>query len=85
MGEILKSHWSFLFPGLKRFEREFAEICDQLDQMNTSVKRIEEKIDSEPIPPNPETAPPEEIEAYKEAVREAGNMPPQKNCDPNGI
>ena len=61
----------------------YRKIKENIDNLEGEIRQLERNVDAheheagggEPIPPNPETATPEEIEAYKKAVREAGSTP----------
>ena len=74
-------HWTdftigLLIPpyGIYRVERQLRQIGRSREQANLVGNQ-----DGEPVlPNNPETATPEQIEAYKKAVREAGNTSPQR-------
>jgi len=55
----------------------FTERFDSLER-RIDQNLLEHNIDGEPAPPNPRIATPEEIEAYKKTVLEAGNKPPER-------
>ena len=57
---------------LKQLEKDVEELGQRVDE------HIRSDHDDEPIEPNPDTATPQEIEAYKKAVRDAANKTPQK-------
>lgn len=59
----------------------FKEIYKKLRQIDENIRLVDEHLNShdhndEPIPVNPETATPEEIEAYKKTVLDAAQQPP---------
>ena len=62
---------------------DFSKKLHQLEiDIDKFGQRVDEHIrsdhDDEPIEPNPDTVTPQEIEAYKKAVRDAANKTPQK-------
>jgi hypothetical protein len=70
----------------------FIEVESAIGELQKDVNELDGKISEhalshdhgEPIPPNPETATQDEIDAYKRAVLEAANTPPENQITEAG-
>ena len=82
-------YWGAAITGLVSIiesKRTSTEIKQTFNDLNQQVDLLITKFDNhlhsqhthndEPIPPNPQTATPKEIEAYKKSVRRAASTPP---------